>query len=370
VSQVYGYDEKTGNVYFASHEAVGKTTDPVKAATEQHIWVAREGGKRDCLTPQAGWHQAVFSKNFQWFVHTWSDLNTPDVVTLCNNSGKVQKTLTDNKELKAKLADYELGSRELLTLTTSEGVTLNAWMVKPANFDANKKYPVVMYQYGGPGNQQVRNSWNIGICGQGAIMEQYLCQQGFICVCVDNRGTGGRGVDFEKCTYLRLGSLEARDQVEAALWLGRQSYVDKERIAIWGWSYGGFNTLMSMSEGREVFRCGIAIAPPTSWRYYDTVYSERFMRTPKENPNGYDDNPIARVKKLHGALLLCHGLADDNVHFRNTAEYTNALIEADKDFQQLVYPNRNHSIVGGNTRNHLFRQCVKFLKRECQRQNR
>ena len=168
--------------------------------------------------------------------------------------------------------------------------------------------------------------------------------------------------DFEKCTYLRLGELEARDQVETAIWLGQQPYVDKSRIGIWGWSYGGWNTLMSMSEGRAVFACGIAIAPPTSWRYYDTVYTERFMRTPKENQSGYDEvNPIARAPKLHGALLLCHGLADDNVHYQNTAEYVEALVQADKDFRQLVYTNRNHSIYGGNTRNHLFRQCVNFF---------
>ena len=364
VSAVYGYDEKTGNTYFASHEPVVSTIDPVKAATEQHVWVARESGKRECLTPKAGWHTATFSKNHQYFLHSWSDLQTPAVYELCSNSGKTLTTLIDNKALHQKLADYQLGNRELLTLTTSDGVTLNAWMVKPADFDATKKYPVLMYQYGGPGSQQVKNQWATGMAAQGTMMEQYLAQQGIICVCVDNRGTGGRGADFEKCTYQKLGQLEAHDQVEAALWLGQQPYIDKERIAIWGWSFGGFNTLMSMSEGREVFRCGIAIAPPTSWRFYDTVYTERYMRTPKENPQGYDDCPIARADKLHGALLLCHGMADDNVHYRNTAEYSDALIKADKDYQQLVYNNRNHSIAGGNTRNHLFRQCVSFLKRE------
>ena len=216
-----------------------------------------------------------------------------------------------------------------------------------------------MYQYGGPGSQQVKNAWDIGMCGAGAIMEQYLCQQGYICVCVDNRGTGGRGADFEKSVYMKLGELESRDQVEAALWLGRQSYVDKDRIGIWGWSYGGWNTLMSMSEGRNAFAAGVAIAPPTSWRYYDTIYSERYMRTPQENADGYDRvNPIARAGQLHGALLLCHGLADDNVHFRNTAEYTEALVQADKDFRQLTYTNRNHSIYGGNTRLHLYRQAI------------
>ena len=355
VSQVYGYDETTGDTYYASHE---------NGATEQQIWVAHKNGKRECLTKQAGWSTALFSKDFRYFIHTWSDMNTPQVCTLRNHKGASMATLVDNAELRDTLKAYELGSRELFSLTTADGITLNGWMVKPADFDATKRYPVVMYQYGGPGNQQVKNAWNIGQAGQGALLEQYLCQQGFICVCVDNRGTGGRGAEFEKCTYLKLGQLESHDQVEAAVWLGQQPYVDKNRIAIWGWSFGGFNTLMSMSEGRGVFCCGIAIAPPTSWRYYDTIYTERYMRTPQENAAGYDDCPISRVNNLHGALLLCHGQADDNVHFRNTAEYTEALVQADKDFRQLVYTNRNHSIYGGNTRNHLYRQCVNFFQEQ------
>ena len=358
VSAVYGYDEATGTTYFASHE---------NGAADQRVWVARQNGQRVCLSGKAGWSSAYFSKGYKYFIHTWSDMNTPTTYTLCDNSGKVLTTLIDNQDLVAKMSDYELGKRELFTFTTSEGVTLNGWMVKPANFNAAAKYPVVMYQYGGPGSQQVKNTWNIGMSGQGAIMEQYLCQQGYICVCVDNRGTGGRGSDFEKCVYQKLGQLEAKDQVEAAVWLGQQPYVDKEHIAIWGWSFGGFNTLMAMSEGRDVFCAGIAIAPPTSWRYYDTIYTERYMRTPKENPVGYDDCPIARVDKLHGELLLCHGMADDNVHFRNTAEYTEALVQADKDFRQLVYTNRNHSIYGGNTRQHLFRQCVNFFRQHLKR---
>ena len=358
VSAVYGYDEATGNTYFASHE---------HGATDQRVWVARQNGQRVCLSGKAGWSSACFSTGYKYFIHTWSDMNTPTVYTLCDNSGKVLTTLIDNHELVAKLSDYELGQRELFSFTTSEGVTLNGWMVKPANFNVAAKYPVVMYQYGGPGSQQVKNTWNIGMTGQGAIMEQYLCQQGYICVCVDNRGTGGRGSDFEKCVYQKLGQLEAKDQVETAVWLGQQPYVDKEHIAIWGWSFGGFNTLMAMSEGRDVFCAGIAIAPPTSWRYYDTIYTERYMRTPKENPVGYDDCPITRADKLHGELLLCHGMADDNVHFRNTAEYTEALVQADKDFCQLVYTNRNHSIYGGNTRQHLFRQCVNFFRQHLKR---
>ena len=353
VSAVYGVDDQTGNVYYASHQY---------GATDQRVFMTQANGKTVCLTDKAGWSSAVFSSDYKSFIHVWSNLNTPPVVTICNNNGKVVATLVDNKELQEKLAKEQLGTRELFTLTTSEGVKLNGWMVKPADFDTSKRYPVIMYQYSGPGSQQVKDAWNIGMYNQGAILEQYLCQQGFLCVCVDGRGTGGRGADFEKSTYLRLGELEARDQVETALWLGKQSYVDKDRIAIWGWSYGGFNTLMSMSEGRPVFRAGVAIAPVTSWRFYDSIYTERFMRTPKENPNGYDQNPISRASQLHGALLLCHGSADDNVHLRNTAEYTEALVQADKDFSQLVYTNRNHNISGGNTRHHLFRQCVSFLK--------
>ena len=350
VQRVYGYDERTGDTYFAANP---------NGPTDQQVMVAHANGKTEVLSQKAGVNNAVFSRNFKYFINTWSDLNHPVQYTLCQNNGKVLQTLIDNQELVQKLSDYDLGTKELFSFTTSEGVLLNGWMVKPKDFDPARKYPVIMYQYGGPGNQQVLNQWGIGMSGSGAILEQYLCQQGYLCVCVDNRGTGGRGAEFEKCTYLRLGELEARDQVETAIWLGQQSYVDKERIGIWGWSYGGWNTLMSMSEGRPVFKAGVAIAPPTCWRFYDSIYTERYMRTPQENQRGDDEvNPIARASQMHGALLLCHGLADDNVHYRNTAEYVEALVQADKDFRQVVYTNRNHSIYGGNTRNHLFRQAV------------
>ena len=356
VKHVYGYDEKTGDTYFAANP---------NGATDQQVMVARKNGKTEVLSKQAGVNNAIFSKNFKYFINIWSCIDHPAQYTLCQNNGKVLTTMIDNHELVEKLAAYDLGKKELFMFTTSEGVELNGWMVKPADFDSSKKYPVIMYQYGGPGNQQVLNQWGIGMNGNGAILEQYLCQQGYICVCVDNRGTGGRGAEFEKCTYLRLGELEARDQVETALWLGQQPYVDKARIGIWGWSYGGWNTLMSMSEGRPVFRAGVAIAPPTCWRYYDSIYTERYMRTPQENPEGYDEvNPIARASQLHGALLVCHGLADDNVHYQNTAEYVEALVQADKDFRQLVYTNRNHSLFGGNTRNHLFRQAINHFNVE------
>lgn len=355
VTDVYGVDDQTGDVYYASHE---------RGASEQQVFVAHQNGKRECLTPQVGWNGALFSTNFKYFIRNWSDINTPNVVTLCDAKGKTQATLIDNKTLVARVKANYKAEKQLFTLTTSEGIVLNGWMVKPAQMDGSKKYPVVMYQYGGPGSQMVKNAWSVGMAGQGALMEEYLAQQGYICVCIDGRGTGGRGAEFKKTTYLKLGELEARDQVEAAQWLAKQSYVDANRIGIWGWSFGGFNTLMAMSEGRPVFKAGIAIAPPTSWRYYDTIYTERFMRTPKENPTGYDINPIERANQLHGSLLLCHGMADDNVHFQNTAEYTEALVQADKDFSQLVYTNRNHGIYGGNTRNHLYRQCVNFFENE------
>ena len=356
VTNVYGYDEATGDVYYAANP-----TGP----TEQQVFVTHANGKTETLTTQAGMNHAVFSTGFKYFINTWSDLHTPTTYTLRDNHGKQLATLIDNKALKQKLAQYDLGTIEMFQFTTSEGVTLNGWLVKPKNFNPQQKYPVVLYQYGGPGSQQVLNQWHVGMSDCGAILEQLMAQQGYVVCCVDGRGTGGRGAEFEKCTYLRLGELEARDQVETALWLGNQSWADKNRIGIWGWSYGGWNTLMSMSEGRPVFRCGVAIAPPTNWRYYDTVYTERYMRTPNENQQGYDQvNPIARASQLSGTLLVCHGLADDNVHYQNTAEYVEALVQADKDFHQLVYTNRNHSITGGNTRNHLFRQCLNFFNTE------
>ena len=353
ITSVYGYDEKTGDVYYQA------------AALNPHdrqIYVSHKNGKTDRLTDREGWNTAVFSADYRYFVNTWSDRNTPYVYTTRDNRGKLVATHVDNKELLQKTQQYGWRPKEMFSFTTSEGVKLDGWMIKPANFDANRKYPVIMFQYSGPGNQQVVDSWNIGSMGQGGAFDQYLAQQGFVVVCVDGRGTGGRGAEFEKCTYQRLGNLEAKDQVETALYLSKQSYVDQNNIGIWGWSYGGFCTLMSMSEGRGVFKAGVAVAPPTSYRFYDTVYTERYMRTPKENPEGYNDNAITRAGKLNGALLLCHGAADDNVHPQNTFEYAEALVQADKDFKQIFYTNRNHGIFGGNTRNHLLRQITTWFK--------
>ena len=296
-------------------------------------------------------------------MNTYSNLNTPPLVSLRDNNGKVLKTLVDNNELKTLLASRAVGIKELFTFETSEGTELNGWMVKPANFDASRKYPVIMYQYSGPGSQEVKDSWRSGFYRDGALLESYWTSEGFIVVCVDGRGTGGRGAAFEKCTYLNLGVKEAQDQVETAIYLGKQPYVDKNNIGIWGWSYGGFNTLMSMSEGRPVFKAGVAVAAPTSWKYYDTVYTERYMRTPKENGSGYEaGSAMGRAHRLNGELLLIHGMADDNVHFRNMAEYAEALVQANKQFDMQVYTNRNHSIFGGNTRNHLLTRLTNHFK--------
>ena len=355
ITAVYGYDAKTGDVYYQA-AALGPS--------DRQVYVAHKNGKTVRLSDKKGWNTALFSGDYQYFVNTWSDYNTPYVVTTRDNNGRVISTLQDNADLKAKVAESGFAKRESFSFTTSEGVQLNGWILKPLNFDASKRYPVIMHQYSGPGSQQVIDSWSAGSMGQGGAFDSYLAQQGFIVVSVDGRGTGGRGADFEKCTYLKIGDLESKDQVEAALYLGSLPFVDKDRIGIWGWSYGGFNTLMSMSEGRGVFRAGVAIAPPTSWRFYDSIYTERYMRTPKENPDGYDVNPIVRAHKLHGALLLCHGTADDNVHPQNSYEYAEALVQADKDFRELYYTNRNHSIYGGNTRNHLLRQVANFFVTE------
>lgn len=352
VMEVYGYDEKNAILYY---QAAGRSP------MQREVYATKVNGATKCLTEKTGTHSALFTADFKYFVCTWSDANHPYVFSIFDNRGKQLKTLVDNQRLSAKIKEYGLPEKSFFDFTTSEGVTLNGWMMKPADFDESKKYPVIMFQYSGPASQQVIDAWNIGSMGQGGLYDAYLTQQGFIIVCVDGRGTGGRGADFEKCTYLRLGQLEAKDQVETALYLSNLPFVDKGNIGIWGWSYGGFNTLMSMSEGHPVFKAGVAVAPVTNWRYYDSVYSERFMRTPRENPNGYGVNPLARANELNGKLLICHGLMDDNVHPQNTFEYSEALVQLDKDFKEVIYTNRNHSIRGGNTRKHLLRQIAQFF---------
>ena len=352
ITDFYGYDEKTGTYYYQAQDGGPLRTGVYKCDAK---------GKVTSISTEPGQNSAIFSGNFKQLMLTHHSAATPPTYTLRNDKGKVQKTLQDNAALKQKIDGMNLAKIEFFQFQTQDGVDLNGIMVKPADFDANKKYPVILFQYSGPGSQQVLDSWYAGNCSA-ALLERYMAQEGFVSVIVDGRGTGGRGAEFEKQTYMKLGQLESHDQVETAIYLSKLPWVDAKHIGIWGWSFGGFNTLMSMSEGRPVFYAGVAVAPPTSWRYYDTVYTERFMRTPKENQEGYDCSPITRAKNLSGSLLIIHGLADDNVHFRNVAEYTEALVHADKDFRQLTYTNRNHSIYGGNTRNHLFRQLINHFK--------
>lgn len=352
VTDFYGYDARTGSFYYASTQE-----SPLRRA----VYKADKQGRVKKLSSSVGTNSAKFSKTMKYYMNVYSSALQPPVSSLCDNNGKTITTLIDNADLKAKV-EKVAGKKEFFQFTTSEGVQLNGWMVKPRDFDASKKYPVVMYQYSGPGSQEVTDSWNLGFYGAG-IFESYLTEQGFICACVDGRGTGARGADFEKCTYLQLGLRESQDQVETAIYLGSLPYVDKANIGIWGWSFGGFNTLMSMSEGRPVFKAGVAVAAPSNWKYYDTVYTERYMRTPNENAAGYAINPMERAANLSGSLLLIHGTADDNVHFRNVAEMSEALVQANKQFEMQIYTNRNHSIYGGNTRYHLLTRMCDFFKR-------
>ena len=352
VTDFYGYDAATGTFFY---QAVDDC--PMRTA----VFKCDLRGRVTRLSAERGQNSAVFSGDFKYYMLTYMSMATPPVYSL-RSGNRTLATLVDNRALAERIGGMNLAKPEFFSFTTGDGVELNGIMVKPVDFNPSRKYPVIMYQYSGPGSQMVTDSWFVGNCGA-AMLERYMAQEGFISVIVDGRGTGGRGAAFEKQTYLKLGQLESHDQVETAVWLGKQPYVDKDRIGIWGWSFGGFNALMSMSEGRPVFYAGVAVAPPTSWRYYDTVYTERYMRTPNENESGYDVSPVSRASMLHGSLLICHGLADDNVHFRNVAEYTEALVDADKDFRLLTYTNRNHGISGGNTRNHLYRQLIDHFKR-------
>lgn len=353
VTSFLGWDQKANVFYYASNEG-----SPLRTA----IYKIDGKGKKTKLSTRTGSNSAIFSTNQKYYINTFSNISTPTLITLNDNRGKELTTLLDNSKLKAQTAQLNMPQKEFFTFRTSSGVELNGWMMKPANFNANKKYPVILHQYSGPGSQQVIDRWGIGSFGDGGLFEAYMCDKGYIMVCVDGRGTGGRGAAFEKCTYLQLGVKEAEDQVETARYLGTLPYIDGKRIGIWGWSFGGYNTLMSMSDGSDAFKAGVAIAAPSDWRFYDTVYTERFMRTPKENAEGYDaGSAIKRAPQLKGSLLLIHGTADDNVHYQNCAEYSEALVQAGIQFDMQVYTNRNHGIFGGKTREHLMNRVANFF---------
>ena len=347
VKEFLGYDTTNGTFFFSSNEE-----SPMREA----IYKIDRKGKKVKLSAQTGINKAQFSTDLKYFMNRYTNLHTPTVITLNDQNGKTLTTLVDNAKLQQKLAQYNVPQKEFFEFQTSEGVKLNGWMMKPTDFNASKKYPVLMFQYSGPGSQQVLDAFSIS-------WETYMASQGYIVVCVDGRGTGGRGAEFEKCTYLNLGVKEAKDQVETALYMGNQPYVDKNRIGIWGWSFGGYMTIMSMSEGTPVFKAGVAVAAVTDWNYYDTIYGERFMRTPKENAEGYRaSSAFERAHQLNGNLLLVHGMADDNVHYQNCAEYAEHLVQLGKQFDMQIYTNRNHSIYGGKTRLHLYTKLTNFFK--------
>lgn len=348
VTDFLGWSAKDNTFYYESNEG---------NSAEKGVYKVDKKGVKTLLTTKKGVNSAIFSSNMDYFMNKYTSFTSPMEVTLNNNKGKVLHTLVDNKELLAQVKEYNLPQKEMFSFETSNGTELKGWMMKPANFDVSKKYPVLLYQYSGPGSQQVVNRWGIS-------WETYMATQGYIVACVDGRGTGGRGEEFKKCTYLYLGVKEAEDQVETAKYLGKQTYVDADRIGIWGWSFGGYTTIMSMSEGTPVFKAGVAVAPVTDWKYYDTIYGERFMRTPKENFDGYEaTSAFTRADKLHGNLLIVHGLNDDNVHYQNVAEYSECLVQKNIPFDMHVYTNRNHGIYGGNTRMHLYGKITNYFKR-------
>ncbi len=353
VTNLIGIDEQAKKIYYVSTEV---------SPLERNLYVINMDGKgKKLLTPQKGTHSINMSRDFKYYIANFTDANTPLQVTLNTAAGKLVKVLEDNAELKQKLTSYAYSPKEFFSFNTIDGTSLNGYMIKPADFDPAKKYPVLMYVYGGPGSQNVTNAWG----GTRDWWHQHLASEGYIVACIDNRGTGARGRDFKHVTYANLGKFETEDQIAGAKHLASMSYVDASRIGIWGWSYGGYMSSLALMKGNDVFKSAIAVAPVTTWRYYDTIYTERYLQTPQLNPSGYDDNsPITHVNKLKGNLLLIHGTGDDNVHFQNAVDLADALIKADKQFETMFYPNRNHGISGGNTTWHLYQLMTDFIKRK------
>ena len=352
VLALHGYDPKSGTTYYESNET---------GIYDCAVWKIDGKGKKTRLTPEKGTSHARFSTGCKYFINSWSDMSTPYVVTCIDYKGNILRTIESNADLSQTTLEYGFPKKENFSFQTVDGTTLYGWMVKPADADESHPCPVILYQYSGPGSNEALNEWGSGFYPGGSF-EALLTQKGYAVAVVDGRGTGRRGADFKKQTYKHLGVMESQDQVAAAQYLGSLPYIDADRIAIWGWSYGGYNTLMSMSEGTPVFKCGVAVAPVTDWRYYDAPYTERFMQEPKQNADGYHEaSALDRINRLHGRLLIVHGLDDDNVFFSNTASYIEALINAGVDFDMQVYPGKEHSITGLAHRKHLFTRILRFF---------
>jgi len=351
VTAYYGFDEKNKIVYYQSVENGSINRDVYS--------ISIDGKAKKRLSLKTGTNNATFSPNFQYFINTYSSAASAPYYSL-NDSKTTQeiKKIQSNEAVEEKLAKYNVASKEFSTITTEKGHILNTWMIKPKDFDPNKKYPVFMFQYSGPGSQQVANTWN----GTNDYWFMMLAQKGYIVACVDGRGTGFKGAEFKKCTQKELGKYEVEDQIDAAKVFGKYTFVDKSKIGIFGWSFGGFMAANCIFQGADVFKSAIAVAPVTSWRYYDSIYTERYMQTPQENASGYDNNsPISHVNKLKGNFLLIHGTADDNVHVQNTMKMVEALVQANKQFDWAIYPDKNHGIYGGKTRLQLYTKMTNFI---------
>ena len=353
VVSICSVDEKEGIIYYLSHE-----TSPLN---KELYSIDFKGKKKKRLSDMPGWYSASFSANSKYYISTFTDANTPPIYTLHQNNGKLLKTLEDNADLRERMREYGVGNKQFGTLTTTLGSDLNYYIILPPDFDSTKKYPLFFYVYGGPGNQQVTNSYGYS----DYYWFHMLAQNGYVVACFDGRGTGGRGAHFKKMTYKNLGKMECEDACEAARWFAKKSWIDESRIGIFGWSFGGYLSTLSILKGHDVFKSAIAVAPVITWRYYDNIYTERFLQRPQDNPRGYDDNsPLNFANLLEGNYLLVHGTGDDNVHFQNAVDMVTALEAAGKQFEFRIYPNKNHSIYGGNTRLNLYELMTDFIYRK------
>lgn len=353
VADICYIDDKSGKIYFTAAQS---------EAYNRELLVVDKNKKIKKLSGKAGTYTADFSATGKYYISSFSDTDTPTIYTVNDNTGKTLVVLEDNKDLKAVLSNYGKERKEFGKFKTSSGQELNYWIIKPEKMESGKKYPLLFYVYGGPGSQEVLNSQSRA---SDYMWFRMLAQKGYVVACVDGRGTGMRGEKFKKCTYMELGKYETEDQIEAAKYFGSLSFIDKNRIGIFGWSYGGYMSSLCITKGADYYKTAIAVAPVTNWRYYDNVYTERFMRTPQENADGYDMNsPINHVEKLKGNYLLIHGTADDNVHYQNSMDLITALVKANKQFEHFAYPNKDHGIYGGNTRLHLYTLMTDFILRK------
>jgi len=352
VDRFLGFDEKSNTIFYTSTEG-----SPI----ERHLYsISIDGRRKKKMTQGPGVYDITFGPGMEYYIQDYSSQDQPTVTSLCKKNGKQIKVLEDNAELKKKIEEYGFVDKEFIQIKANDGTILNGYIMKPIDIGKDEKLPVLMHVYGGPGRQTVLNSWG----GQNDIWHQYLVGQGYIVVSVDNRGTDGRGIKFKHVTYGQMGKLELEDQITVATYLSTLNYVDPSRIGIWGWSYGGYLSSLCLFKGHDYFKIGIAVAPVANWRYYDTIYTERYQNLPGNNPKGYDDfSPLTHVGKLEGNYLLVHGTGDDNVHFQNSVALQDALIKANKQFQSFYYPNKNHGIYGGNTRYHLYTMMTNFVKR-------